>query len=115
MAAGAMLVQQRPPRLPRHVHIAPMHDRHDHRMKAESLFGEAVLVAPGPRLIGNAGEHACLDQLPEPVGEDVAGKSAPPPERPPPAPPPERNTPEQDGPPRPHHPPRGGGPARVPP
>ena len=54
------------------VTVSPAHQGDQSGGEVEAPGGQAVLVPDGPDVVGAAFEHAVVDQLLEPVGEDVA-------------------------------------------
>src|SRR5262249_43999432 len=59
--------------LARHPTIAPARERDDDRIEILALRGEPIFEARGALLVAHALEDAVRDQLPESVGEPMAG------------------------------------------
>ncbi len=53
--------------------ITPLYQVHDHRVQRPPHVREPVFLAAGPLLIGRFFQHALVDQLAQPVTEDVPG------------------------------------------
>src|SRR5581483_148561 len=57
----------------RDVPVSPLHECEQRYAEVAAFLGELVLVALGPLLVADAFEDSVVDELLEPVGEDVAG------------------------------------------
>ena len=77
LSARFVLVQPGPTALIHHVHIPPMHDRHDDRIEIEPLLREDIFVPLGTGLVWDTTQNAMTDELPEPVCEHMARHSKP--------------------------------------
>jgi hypothetical protein len=60
--------------------VAPLHQRHQHRVEVKPFLSKPVLV-PAPLtvlLIGNLAQQALINQADQPVAEHLAGHSGAP-------------------------------------
>jgi hypothetical protein len=73
LAAETMGIQQRVPLSVDHVDIAPVHNRHDNRVKASPFLRQTILVAQRPLLVRHPDEREPVDEFLQPVGEDRSG------------------------------------------
>ena len=56
-----------------HMHVAPVDDGHDHRIKVEAFLGQDVLVSLGRFLIGDPAQDPEPNQLLKPLGQQMPG------------------------------------------
>ena len=73
LAAVLVLMKQGPAAGIDHVRVTPMDDRHDYRIKVETLLRQDVLVSLRRFLIRDPAQHAEPNQLFEPLGEQMPG------------------------------------------
>jgi hypothetical protein len=77
MTAGQVLMKQRTTGFSGSVDIAPVHDAHHHRVQIAPLLGQPVFVPDRPVTIRHFLQHPGLNQLAQPIRQDVAGDTKP--------------------------------------
>jgi hypothetical protein len=77
LAAFFVAMQNRAPALVHFMHVAPMNEREDRRVKIEPSLREEIFIAGRPFVIRHAAQDAMIDELAQPRGEHVPGHAEP--------------------------------------
>ena len=72
MAAGKVLMQQGPTSFADGVGISPMHQAHQDGVKVEPLLGKPIFITHRTILIWHFHQHAGINKLSQPIGENMA-------------------------------------------